>query len=204
MKKILFATGNASKVARFKEKLLEKGILLKSLKDLELNLDVEENGKTAIENATIKAKAYYEATKITTMAMDDTMYIDNIPEDKQPGVYVRRVNGKSLNDEEMINYYTNLVKTYGKDGKLNTKWVLGMVIIKDGEISTYTDITSEYYLVDTPAKDMREGYPLSSILVNKRTNKYDIYLTEEDKKVGQADDIGFLQFIEKTINSKKC
>ena len=43
-------------------------------------------------------------------------------------------------------YYTNLVKTYGKDGKLNTKWILGMVIIKDGEISTYTGVTNEYYL----------------------------------------------------------
>ena len=199
MKEILFATGNESKVNRFKVKLLERGILLKSLKDININLEVEENGKTAIENAEIKAKAYYDATKITTMAMDDTMYIDNIPEDKQPGVFVRRVNGKRLNDEEMIEYYTNLVKTYGKDGKLNTKWILGMAIIKDGKISTYTDVTSEYYLVDTPAKDMIEGYPLSSILVNRKVNKYDIYLSEEDKKIGQADDAGFINFIEKTI-----
>ena len=199
MKEILFATGNAAKVARFKEKLIDKGILLKSLKDLGTNLDIEENGKTAIENATIKAKTYYEATKMTTMAMDDTMYIDDIPDDKQPGVFVRRVNGKRLNDEEMLNYYTNLVKTYGKDGKLNTKWILGLVIIKDGKISTYTDVTSEYYLVDTPAKDMREGYPLSSILVNKKVNKYDIYLTDEDKKNGKGDDSGFIEFIEKTL-----
>ena len=173
MKEILFATGNESKVNRFKEKLLERGILLKSLKDININLEVEENGKTAIENAEIKAKAYYDVTKITTMAMDDTMYIDDIPEDKQPGVFVRRVNGKRLNDEEMIEYYTNLVKTYGKDGK--------------------------YYLVDTPAQDMIEGYPLSSILVNRKVNKYDIYLSEEDKKIGQADDAGFIDFIEKTI-----
>lgn len=200
MKEILFATGNASKVARFSEKLLEKGIALKSLKDININVDVEENGKTAIENATIKAKAYYEVTKMTTMAMDDTMYIDDIPEDKQPGVFVRRVNGKRLNDEEMIEYYTDLVKKYGKDGKLNTKWILGMVIIKDGEISTYTDITSEYYLSDTPAKEIKEGYPLSSILINKKVNKYDIYLTDEDKKIGKSDDSGFIDFIEKTIN----
>lgn len=193
MKEILFATGNESKVNRFKEKLLERGILLKSLKDININLEVEENGKTAIENAEIKAKAYYDVTKITTM------YIDDIPEDKQPGVFVRRVNGKRLNDEEMIEYYTNLVKTYGKDGKLNTKWISGMAIIKDGKMSTYTDMTSEYYLVDTPAKDMKEGYPLSSILVNKKVNKYDIYLSEEDKKIGQADDAGFIDFIEKTI-----
>ena len=182
MKEILFATGNESKVNRFKEKLLERGILLKSLKDININLEVEENGKTAIENAEIKAKAYYD-----------------IPEDKQPGVFVRRVNGKRLNDKEMIEYYINLVKMYGKDGKLNTKWISGMAIIKDGKISTYTDTTSEYYLVDTPAKDMMEGYPLSSILVNRKVNKYDIYLSEEDKKIGQADDAGFIDFIEKTI-----
>ena len=150
--------------------------------------------------ATIKAKAYYDATKITTMAMDDTMYIEGIPEDKQPGVFVRRINGKRLNDEEMIDYYTNLVKTYGKDGKLNTKWILGMVIIKDGEISTYTGVTNEYYLVDEPAKDIKEGYPLSSILINKKLNKYDIYLTEEDMKIGQADDSDFINFIENVIN----
>ena len=199
MKEILFATGNESKVNKFKEKLLERGILLKSLKDININLEVEENGKTAIENAEVKAKTYYDATKITTMAMDDAMYIDDIPEDRQPGVFVRRVNGKRLNDEEMIEYYTNLVKTYGKYGKLNTKWILGMAIIKDGKTLTYTDTTSEYYLVDTPAKDMKEGYPLSSILVNKKVNKYDIYLSEEDKKIGQADDTGFIEFIEKTI-----
>lgn len=199
MKEILFATGNASKVARFYDKLLERGILIKSLKDLNIELDIEENGKTAIENATIKAKAYYEATKMVTMAMDDTMYIEGIPDDKQPGVFVRRVNGKRLNDQEMIEHYTNFVKMYGKDGRLSTKWILGMVIIRDGEIFTYEGVTDEYYLVDTSAEKMREGYPLSSILINKKVNKYDVYLTEEDKKIGEADDSGFIDFIEKSI-----
>ena len=68
--------------------------------------------------------------------------------------------------------------------------------LKDGVISTYTDVTSEYYLVDTPAKEMKEGYPLSSILINKKVNKYDVYLTETEKKIGQADDNGFINFIQ--------
>ena len=199
MKEILFATGNASKVARFSEKLQEKGILLKSLKDININIDIEESGKTAIENAEIKARAYYEATKMTTMAIDDTLFIEGIPEEKQPGVYVRRVNGKRLNDEEMIEHYTNLVKKYGKDGKLNTKWISGMAIIKDGKTSTHTEITSEYYLVDTPARERKEGYPLSSIMIHKKLNKYDIYLTEEDKKNNQTDDSGYIDFIVKTL-----
>ena len=200
MKEILFATGNASKVARFYNRLQEKGILLKSLKDININIDIEENGKTAIENAAIKAKTYYETTKMMTMAIDDTLFIEGIPEEKQPGVYVRRVNGKRLNDEEMIEYYTNLVKKYGKDGKLNTKWISGMAVIKDGKISTHTEITSEYYLVDIPTKERKEGYPLSSIMVHKKLNKYDIYLTEEDKKNNQTDDSGYIDFISNTVN----
>lgn len=198
MKEILFATGNASKVTRYTDKLLKKGISIKSLKDI----DVKENGNTAIENAIIKARTYYDATKMTTMAVDDTMYIEGIPEAKQPGVFVRRVNGKRLNDEEMIEYYTNLVKTYGKDGKLLTKWILGMAIIKDGKVLTYTGVTEEYYLVDKPTKDIKEGYPLSSIMINKKLNKYDIYLTEEDKKIGQADDSGFIDFIDEVVNER--
>ena len=87
MKEILFATGNTAKVDRFYEKLLKNGILLKSLKDININIDIEENGKNAIENAMRKAKAYYDATKITTMAMDDTMYIDGIPEEKQSMIF---------------------------------------------------------------------------------------------------------------------
>ena len=47
---------------------------------------------------------------------------------------------------------------------------------------------------------MKEGYPLSSILVNKELNKYYIYLTESEKKIGQADDSGFIKFIEEIIN----
>ena len=94
MKELLFATENISKVNRFSAKLLENGIKLKSLKDFDFDIKIDENGKTAIENATQKATTCYEATGLTTMAIDDTMYIEDIPEDKQPGVYVRRVNGK--------------------------------------------------------------------------------------------------------------
>lgn len=192
---ILFATGNVSKVQRYSKKLLEHGITLKCLNDFDFTIDIDENGETAIENAIIKAKAYYEKTNMITMAVDDTLYIDGIPKEKEPGVFVRRVNGKRLNDDEMIEYYTGLVKDYGVDGKLNCKWILGMAVIKDGEVYTYNGVTDEYLLVDTPCVDRREGYPLSSILINKKANKYDIYLTEEDKKIGKADDSGFIDFI---------
>ena len=58
MKKILFATENPAKAKRFSKVLLEKGIEIVTLNDISTSIVVEENGKDAIENALLKAKAY--------------------------------------------------------------------------------------------------------------------------------------------------
>ena len=55
--KVLFATTNPAKINKYANGLKEKGIELLTLKDLKIDLNVEENGKNAIENARIKAKA---------------------------------------------------------------------------------------------------------------------------------------------------
>ena len=124
--KVLFATTNPAKVKRYREELKNRNIELLTIKDLDFDLKVEENGKDALENAYIKAKAYYDKTHITTIATDNNLFIEELPKEKQPGVYVRRVNGKRLTDEEMIEYYTKLVQENG--GKLTARWVYGMVI----------------------------------------------------------------------------
>lgn len=117
MKQVLFATSNPSKAKRFSEGLLKKGIEVLSLKDIGIELEVEEIGTNAIENALIKARAGYRKTHMPTIGMDDTLYLENVTEDKQPGLYVRRINGKTLNDDKMLEHYINLVKEYGVDGK---------------------------------------------------------------------------------------
>ena len=96
MKKVLFATGNPSKAKRFSKGLLDKGIEVITLKDIEKDIEINEDGKNTIENAIIKAKAYAEVVDMPVFAMDDNLYLENVPEEKQPGVFVRRVNGKRL------------------------------------------------------------------------------------------------------------
>ena len=123
MKELLFATGNVAKIKRFKDKLKENNINLISLKDIDVSLDVTEDGKTAIENALIKARAYSNKLDMPVIAMDDTLYFDNVPEDIQPGLYVRRVKDKVLTDDEMIEYYSNIAKKYGMDGKIVARWI---------------------------------------------------------------------------------
>lgn len=199
MKQILFATGNETKAQRFSKGLLEKGIEVKSLLDINVDIDVEENGKNAIENAIIKARAYEKETNLITIAMDDNLYLENVPEDKQPGMYVRRVNGKRLSDEEMIEHYTNLAKEYGENGKLTARWVYGMALIKDGKEYTYTWQKSDFYLVDTPSDIVNPGYPLNTISVNKKLNKYFTEITEEDKLLIQEDESHVVEFIAKNV-----
>ncbi len=119
--KVLFATTNPAKVKKYKAELEKRGIELITLKDVDVKLNVVESGKNALENAYIKAKAYYDVLKMPTIGMDNNLFIEELPEEKQPGTYVRRVNGKELNDEEMIEHYTQLVRENG--GKLTVKWV---------------------------------------------------------------------------------
>ena len=200
MKKILFATGNPTKAKRFSVGLLKNDIEVLSLKDLNIEIDVEENGSSAIENALIKARACYEKTKMPVIGMDDTLYLDGVPEDKQPGMFVRRVNGKVLNDEEMIEHYTNLVKEYGVDGKLFCKWIYGMAVIDEkGKESTYTWCKDNFYMVDTKSEKINPGYPLNSISKYKGLDKYFTEVTDEDLETVKVSEEHVVDFIAKNI-----
>ncbi len=197
--KVLFATTNPAKINKYKQALENKGIELITIKDLEINLPINENGKNAIENAYIKAKTYYEATKIPTIGMDNNLFIENLPEEKQPGTYVRRINGKELNDDEMIEHYTKLVKENGK--KLMAKWVYGMVVCSDKGTAEFSWNKEHFYFVDTPSENRNPGYPLDSISIIPEFNKYLVDLTEKEKnqyrKKDNIDDV--VDFIRKSI-----
>lgn len=178
--KVLFATTNPAKVKRYREELKNRNIELLTIKDLDFDLKVEENGKDALENAYIKAKAYYDKTHITTIATDNNLFIEELPKEKQPGVYVRRVNGKRLTDEEMIEHYTKLVQENG--GKLTARWVYGMVIYNEKGKKEYTWSKDHFYFVDKPCDKRNPGYPLDSISIIPEFNKYMLDLTEEEKR----------------------
>lgn len=200
MKKVLFATGNPSKAKRFSKGLLDKGIEVITLKDIEKDIEINEDGKNAIENAIIKAKAYAEVVDMPVFAMDDNLYLENVPEEKQPGIFVRRVNGKRLTDEEMLQHYTGLVKEYGKEGKLDCKWVYGMAVINEKkEISTYTWEKGGFYFVEKISDKIRAGYPLDSISINKKLNKYFTEITPEDKKMLSEDESDVVEFIANSL-----
>lgn len=199
MKKVLFATENESKAKRFKNEILKNNIEIITINDIEKKVDIEENGENAIENAIIKARAYAKLYDLPVFAMDDNLYIEKIPEDKQPGMYVRRVNGKRLNDDEMIKYYSNLAHEYGDDGKLTCRWIYGIAVINNGSLSTYSWSKEDFYIVDKPSNKINPGYPLNTISVNKKLNKYFTDITDDDKKIIKEDESDVIDFLCKNL-----
>ena len=199
MKKVLFATGNPTKAKRFSKGLKERGIEVITIKDINNKIEIEENGKNAIENALIKARAYSKITNIPVFAMDDNLFIENIPKEKQPGMFIRRVNGKRLNDDELIEHYINLVKMYGNDGKLTCRYVYGIAVINNGKESTYSWSKGDFYMVDIPSNKIRPGYPLDTISINKKLNKYFTDITEEDKALIHEDESEVVEFLENNL-----
>ena len=196
MKQIIFATTNQSKSKRFSKGLKELGIEVLSLKDIDIKLDIEEDGSTAIENALIKARECYKKTKKPSMGMDDTLYMEGVPEDLQPGLFVRRVNGKNLTDEEMIEHYTNLVKEYGINGRINCKWIYGLAVINEkGEEATYTWSKDNFYMVSSRSDKINPGYPLNSISKYKRLDKYFTDVTDDDIKILNDNEDDVVDFI---------
>ena len=200
MKKVLFATGNESKAKRFKDGLLRNGIEIITIKDIDEDIEVLEDGKDAIENALIKARSYAKVLDMPVFAMDDSLYIDNIPDDKQPGLYVRRVNGKRLSDEEMLTYYSNLAHEYGEDGKLTCRWVYGIAVINNGVESTYTWSKDDFYIVDKLSDKIDPGYPLNTISINKKLNKYFTDMTKEDYDTVKEDESDVVEFLCKKLS----
>ncbi len=197
----LFATNNPAKIKIYSNKLKEKGINLKSLVDLNINIDIEENGKDSIENAIIKAKGYYEFAKIPTIGMDNSLFIEGIADSEQPGTHVRRINGKRLTDKEMIEYYTGLVKKYKKN--LKAKWVYGMAIYDGKNIQTFSWSKGDFYFVEKPSQIINEGYPLDSISILPENGKYFVDLTREEKdnyKSKDSKDNEVVKFILESLN----
>jgi XTP/dITP diphosphohydrolase len=100
MKNLLIATNNQGKVAELQELLSDTGIQLVTPADINLNLDVHEDGSTYAENAAKKATAFALASGLISLADDSGLEVDALS--GAPGLYSARygsTNGGKLSDE---------------------------------------------------------------------------------------------------------
>ena len=193
--KILYGTTNKGKLQAMKKAVETLDIELIGLGDIDSELPyINENGKTPLENAEMKAKAYYEAFHMPVFSCDSGLYFDELQEDEQPGLHVRRINGKELTDDEMIEYYAALAERHG--GKITGRYRNAIYFILDEEhhySSMDMSIATEPFLLVTKPHEKRvEGFPLDSLSIDIGTGKY--YYDLEVKDVSTSVDDGVRKF----------
>lgn len=92
MKEIMLATSNAHKVEEFQTMLEPLGYHVKSLLDLEEEIDIVEDGTTFEENALLKAKAIHQLLGIEVIADDSGLCVNAM--NGEPGIYSARFMGR--------------------------------------------------------------------------------------------------------------
>lgn len=168
--KCLLATTNKAKIRYSGTKLKERGIEIVTLEELNIDCNVDETGKNPIENAIIKASAYNKLSCMPTIAIDEGLFLEGVPDNIQPGTNVRRVNGKRLNDVEMIEYYIDLVNKYGENGMLKGYFLKGVAIVNQDNTYTF-DYKVNRCFTNKQSEVIDEGYPLASIQIVSPLNK---------------------------------
>ncbi|MBM9930013.1 XTP/dITP diphosphatase [Pediococcus pentosaceus] len=88
---ILIATKNDGKLKEFKQIFEQKGIVVKSLKDINDDVEIVENGLSFEENARLKADGYAKSIGIPVLADDSGLEIDAL--NGRPGIFSARYAG---------------------------------------------------------------------------------------------------------------
>lgn len=94
--KLALATNNAHKIVEIRAILGNYFEETLTLKELGVDVDVEETGSTLDENALIKARAIAEMTGLPSLADDTGLMVDAL--DGAPGVYSARYAGEEHDD----------------------------------------------------------------------------------------------------------
>ena len=114
MNKLIVASNNQGKIKEIKEILKNFQLEVFSLKDLQIDIDVVEDGSTFMENAYKKAKEIYNITKGYMVLADDSgLMVDAL--NGAPGVLSARFSGEHGNDEENNEKLISMLKGKGKE-----------------------------------------------------------------------------------------
>lgn len=201
--RILYGTTNQAKLESMRRITKSLDLEIIGLQDLKQPIPkIDESGKSPLENAELKARAYFNAFSMPVFSCDSGLYFEQVEEKYQPGTHIRRVNGKELSDEEMIEYYSNLAKRH--DNQLFGRYrnAICLVLNENTCFSSMDEMlaTEPFKLVSVAHPKRVKGYPLDSLSVDIHSGKY--YYDMQEKSVDQsAIEQGFTEFFQKVLSN---
>jgi XTP/dITP diphosphohydrolase len=151
--KVVLASNNPNKVKEVKEILGELGIEVLTLKDLEIEIEIEEDQNSFEGNARKKAHTIFELTKLPTIADDSGLMVDQL--NGEPGVFSSRYAGEEHNYER--NNQKLLQELSGKPKPHRAKFICVINYKSENEDEIFIG-TVEGEIVDAPRGTNGFGY----------------------------------------------
>jgi XTP/dITP diphosphohydrolase len=153
---LLIATRNRGKLIEFSRLLEGLPIKVRGLDEFPGLGEVEEDGKTFGENATIKARACAGLTGIPTLADDSGLQVDAL--DGAPGILSARYAGPHANDSERIDLLLSELDATN-DVERRARFVCALALFRpaDGFLKLFTG-TCEGRIASEPRGEGGFGY----------------------------------------------
>lgn len=180
---IVVATRNPAKVSRYQKILSSFAKKVIGLDDIGLQGKPLEIGRTAEENSEIKAKFYAIKSGLPVFSEDEALYVDFLTEDKQPGVHVRRINGKDeASDTQLLRHWEKVVKEVPKQKRTGRWHIAYTFALPNGLLHTVT-LDHPIIFFSPPSLIRIPGWPMSSLEGPAAFNKPHSELTEDEKQL---------------------
>ena len=174
--KVFYATSTPYKISNMKSRVQDMDIQIVTPYDYDFKVEILEDGKDVIDNARIKATAYSELVDMPVIATDSALFVDDFK--VQPGLFVRRVPGKFLKDDDLEDYYAEQLKSIGGSSKAH--YVTGLVLIKDGECKSIEVLEDEFLFTAKRYSGKKSEDPLGRLEFDEKLQKYFCELTEDE------------------------
>ncbi len=171
MEKIILATNNPGKVTELKNKL-NKNVY--SLKDLNIDIDIIEDGTSLEENAKIKASAIAKLFPNDIIIADDTgLFVESL--NNMPGIYSARYAGVGCSSEDNID---KLLYELKDKTSRNAYFETVIVVYKAGE---YYSFSGKLIGVILESRQGTDGFGYDSIFYTDIYNKSLAEITKVEK-----------------------
>lgn len=153
--KMIFATGNEGKMREIRMILADLGMEILSMKDVGVNPEIIEDGKTFGENAEIKALAVWKETGGIVLADDSGLVVDYL--NGEPGILSARYLGEDtsyeIKNQEIIHRLSGAAKS-----ERAARFVCNIAaVLPDGRV-IHTEETMEGLIAEEPAGSGGFGY----------------------------------------------
>jgi len=177
LKDLIIASSNKGKIQEIKEILKKYKLNIMSQKEAGVDIEVDEDGSTFMENAYKKAYEIYKLKKDSIVMADDSgLMVDAL--DGAPGIYSARFAGEHGNSEKNNEKLLELLKGVPFE-KRKAKFVCAIVLIIDNK--TVIRAQGEVYGYITEEARGKDGFGYDPLFHVPEYNKTFAEITSDEK-----------------------